>query len=136
MEPIDETTAPLTAPDHFVTPLGRSELIGLLVSRRSGIRIALPPFGHIQKPRLGHNEPLRTVNTSPRSIAPQRPSPGLGPLLGHYAGKYFGVGRRKPMQRSKRLIQGGCVDADHPLTTALFQFKQRQIHRAKALLGL
>jgi hypothetical protein len=37
LAPIGEPIAPLTAPDHFVTPLGRSELVGL---------IGQPPLRH------------------------------------------------------------------------------------------
>jgi hypothetical protein len=54
-------------------------------------------------------------------------SPGLGPLLGHYGSADLestsGVGRRKQSrtQRPKRLIQGGCVDADHPPTDQILR---------------
>jgi hypothetical protein len=60
LEPIDETIAPLTAPDHVVTPLDRSELFGL-----------------IGQPPLRHTYCAIAVWAHPKAT--------LGPLAGHYA---------------------------------------------------
>jgi hypothetical protein len=60
LAPIGEPIAPLTAPDHFVTPLGRSELVGL---------IGQPPLRH----------------THCAVAVWAHPAARLGPLAGHYA---------------------------------------------------
>jgi hypothetical protein len=59
LAPIGEPIAPLTAPDHFVTPLGRSELIGL-----------------IGQPPLRHTHCAVAIWAHPEAR--------LGPLAGHY----------------------------------------------------
>ena len=66
MAPIGEPIAPLTAPDHLVTPLGRSELVGL-----------------IGQPPLRHTHCAVAVWAHPEAR--------LGPLAGHYARRMPGI---------------------------------------------